>query len=369
MLDRYILRTFLFNYLVALISLICLYVVLDLFVNFDEFTERGKLPLQVARDIADYYGYNLPLYFSQLSGVITAFAACITLARLHRLNEITAMLASGCSMYRVATPVILAGLFMNALLIVDNEVILPNVAAKVARHRDDVEGTRAYGIWCVRDGPGRLITAQRFSPKDGRIRRMIIMELSTEPATRGRLGDVILADKATWVQEDDRRGWLLEGGRRVRVEQAWKGGLRGMGTLELEPQAFYAANLAPEELLLRQTTQWMQFLSISQLNELQQRGVANPAQVAKIKHGRFTLPISNMIMLLLGISFFMHRLPGSVLNQGTKALAMTASAFIIVFVGQQVVGAASPTLLALPAWLPIFLFGPVAVVLLDRVKT
>ena len=45
------------------------------------------------RSIADYYFFNLPLYFSQISGVVTLFAACGTLVRLHRQNEVTAILA------------------------------------------------------------------------------------------------------------------------------------------------------------------------------------------------------------------------------------------------------------------------------------
>ena len=40
-LDRYILRSLLINYLIAIGAMISLYVVLDLFVNMDEFTEQG----------------------------------------------------------------------------------------------------------------------------------------------------------------------------------------------------------------------------------------------------------------------------------------------------------------------------------------
>ncbi|MBI4580265.1 MAG: hypothetical protein HY718_11220, partial [Planctomycetes bacterium] len=44
------------------------------------------------------------------------------------------------------------------------------------------------------------------------------------------------------------------------------------------------------------------------------------------------------------------------------------AAFLVTFVGQQLVGAGSFSP-ALPAWLPIFIFGPVAALLLDNVKT
>ncbi len=368
-LDRYVLKSFVFNYMLSLITLISLYVVLDLFVNFDEFTEGQRPVVSVVGSIADYYFYNLPLYFHQLSGVISAFAACATLARLHRLNEVTSILASGTSMYRLSAPIILAGMATNALVILDQEIVLPSVAAKLARNRDDVEGARAYGIWCVRDGENRLLSARQFSPKQGRIRGLIVMELAAEPEFEGRMGDVILADKAEWTRREGRQGWRLERGIRISVRDAWTGDLRRDNVLDRTPIDFYEAELPPEELMFRQTAQWVRFLSLRQLQDLQRRQDVDTVQVAQIKHGRLTLPINNMIMLLMGLVFFMHRLPGAVLTQGAKALGMCAASFLVVFIGQQVVGAATPQLVGLPAWLPIFLFGPVVAVLLSGVRT
>jgi lipopolysaccharide export LptBFGC system permease protein LptF len=332
----------------------------------------------VAREVFDYYIYNVPLYFAQLSGVITTFAACATLARLQRQNELTAMLASGTSLYRVATPIVLASLAVNGLLVLDQEKLLPEIAPKLARSRDDVEGARSYGVWCVNDGENRLFSAQSFSPKQQRIRGLIVMELKKEGNRPARLGDVIQATKARW--DDQRHGWVLidpesmpenqraYGGVRIRVAEAVAGGITSETPVTREPLDFYPCNLTPEELLARQNAQWTRFLSVRQLNELEKRSDVNLTEIAQIKHGRFTLWINNMILLLLGISFFMNRVPGSVLTQGAKALVTCASAFLVTFVGQQMVGSAgfSP---ALPAWLPIFLFAPVAAILLDNVKT
>jgi len=365
-LDRYLLHNFLVNYFISLFVMISLYVVLDLFVNLDEFTEAGMGILAVVSGIADYYVYNLPLYFSQLSGVITSFAACATLARLQRQNEITAVLSSGTSMYRLAAPVIVAGLVMNALLVFDHEVILPSVAPKLVRQRDDVEGIRVEPVWFVKDGESRLINALHFSPKQQAIRDLIVMELSTDPATCGQLGDVITAHKALW--DPQRQGWALEGGKRCSVTDNEQAGLFGQHFMERQALDFYPCRLTPEELQLRQSTQWIGFLSTRQLNVLAKRGDVNPERIAQVKHARFTMPISNMILLLLGLSFFMQRMPESVLNQGAKALGVCAVSFLVTFAGQQLIGAAGLNP-ALPAWVPVFLFGPLAVLLLDNVKT
>jgi len=365
-LDRYLLQSFLVNYFLSLFVLITLYVVLDLFVNLDEFTKTGQGAIQILRNAGDYYFYNLPLYFSQLSGVITSFAACATLARLQRQNEITAMLASGTSMYRVATPIILAGLGMNALLMLDHEVVLPSVAPKLVRERADVEGAKVDAIWFIKDGNSRLISASKFSPKYGIIRNLIVMELSTEPENAGQMTNVVTADRATWNAE--RQGWDLARGMRISATGKENAGLFDYHAMKRQPVEFYPCALSPEELQLRRTTQWLGFLSTHQLNLLARRGDVKADRIAQIKHGRFTMPIGNMILMLLGMSFFMHRLPESVLNQGAKALGVCALSFLITFAGQQMVGALEINP-ALPAWLPIFLFGPLAVLLLDNVKT
>lgn len=365
-LDRYLLGSFLVNYFLSLFVLISLYVVLDLFVNLDEFTESGKGTLAILGDIADYYFYNLPLFFSQLSGVITAFAACGTMARLQRQNEITAVLASGTSMHRLGAPIIVAGLVMNGLLVLDHEVIIPSIAPKLARNRDDVEGNRVYPVWFVKDGEDRLISAQQFSPGQKTIRNLIVMELSSEEGEPGELQNVITADKAFW--DPQRQGWELIRGIRIRAIEETVDELIGQYYLERTSVDFYPCTMTPEEFQLRQTVQWLAFLSTPQLNLLARRGDVSPVRIAQVKHGRFTAPISNMILLLLGMAFFMHRLPGSVLTQGGKALAMCGMAFLVTFAAQQLIGShlVHP---ALPAWVPIFVFGPLAVLLLDNVKT
>ncbi len=364
LLDRYILKSFFSNYLLALFVLISLYVVLDLFVNLDEFTEGHQPIFEIIANITDYYFYNLPLYFSQLSGVIVLFAACGTLARLQRKNEITACLASGTSLYRVAAPVVVAGLLVNGLLILDHEVLLPSVAPKLARHRDDVEGSRLYEVWFVRDGENRLVSALKFSPQQEKVRGLIVLEMSTDPNNKGQLTGIVRADRGSWNPE--RSGWDLSG-HVMHVKVPDNEG----DALKREPINFYPCTLTPEDLMLRQQGQWINFLSLQQLNHLEKRGDVNATKITQVRHARYTMPIGNMVLLLLGIPFFLNRIPEGVLTQTGKSLVTCSIAFIVSFTGQQMVGSAelSSTFAALPAWLPIFLFGPLAVVLLDAIKT
>ena len=93
LIDRYIIRAFLVNYLIAMGVLVSLFILIDLLVNFDEFADTSDGILSVLRGVASYYGYNSFLYFSWLAGAITLVAAAFTLGRLVRDNELPAMLS------------------------------------------------------------------------------------------------------------------------------------------------------------------------------------------------------------------------------------------------------------------------------------
>lgn len=363
-LDRYILKRFVKNYAISMFVLVSLYVVLDLFVNLDEFTEQGRSSMEVLANICDYYGYNLFWYFAQLSGAITLFAGAVTLAQMQRANEVTAVLSSGVSLFRVAAPVVIAGLFVTGLWGIDQEIVLPKIAAELARRPDDVEGQQVYGVWFLPDRNNALVSGVQFQPKQKDLYRMIIFRRDEHHLVR----DVISADRGIWMPEE--RAWRLERGIQFRATgagQAWDEGdaldRRIVDRYPLEGES----DLSPEVIQLRQASYWQQFLSLRQLVELEKKGMVSAAQIAPIRHGRVTQPVGSMVLLLLGIPFFLNRQPISVLKSAAKCLLTCGACFILTFITQNIVQL--DQFPALPAWLPLMIFGPVAVICLDRVQT
>jgi lipopolysaccharide export system permease protein len=362
LIDRYIIRAFLVNYLIAMTVLVSMFVLIDLLVNLDEFTKSGETPLRVLANICSYYGHNLALYFSLLAGAITLVASAFTLGRMVRDNELTALLAAGVSLYRVAAPVIVLGILMNVLWIADQELIVPRIAHKLARERHDVEGNRTFGIWFIPDKDGALLSAHRFHPKTKQMRRMMVMFRDEQ----GLASRFITADSARWDAESN--AWML--GRGTLYEHG--GAVNGAGGLlagaELTKRRIdaYHSNLGPNEIVLRQAAQWTNFLSVKQMTQLEKSGASN-TRITQLKHKRFTQPLINMMLLLLGVPFFLTREPRPVLTSGAMCVGISGLFFVFSFISQNMVSTSSYP--ALPAWLPIIIFGPVVVVLLDAVKT
>src|SRR4051812_33432784 len=105
LLDRLLFRSFIKAYIICLVSLLTLYVVIDLFTNLDDFTEKHPGMNEVMKHIGTYYGYKVTQIFDRLSEVITLLAATFTVALLQRNNELLPLLSAGVSTRRVVMPV------------------------------------------------------------------------------------------------------------------------------------------------------------------------------------------------------------------------------------------------------------------------
>jgi lipopolysaccharide export LptBFGC system permease protein LptF len=84
-------------------------------------------------------------------------------------------------------------------------------------------------------------------------------------------------------------------------------------------------------------------------------------------HVLVTTPLLQWVMLLLALPFFLTRAPTNVLASGGRALLLTGVFFLVVFVAHS--AARDDAQAALVAWLPILVFGPVAVLQLANVRT
>jgi lipopolysaccharide export LptBFGC system permease protein LptF len=363
-LDRYILRTLTMNYLIVLVVLISHYLVLDLYFNIDEFTEQGGTALETLRNIGTYYGAYVFLYFSQLAGVITLLACVLTLGRMRRLNELTALASSGINLHRVTLLVFAFGLVTTGLWLIDTEVVIPSIAHQLARRRDDPTGQKSYGVWFVPDRSGALLCAQEFQPNSQKLRRVLIMHRTEE----GVFDQFVEADEAVWEAAPGHPAggyWRLERGlQRMRVlTGAAIGPSENVDTIA---RTQYESDLDPAAIQLRQSAQWTKYLSFRQLAQLVTRSPSDAAEIQQIRQARFTTPITGLILLMLGIPFFLNRAPGNVLSDGAKCLVVCGLCFLVSFGCQHLIRTGSSAWLV---WLPVMLFAPLAVVRLDRVRT
>ena len=390
--DRYVIASFIRNYCISFMVLVGMYIALDMvfnfnnLVNFQPNASAIETVVGALRDMADYYFYQCFLFFTQLSGIIPVVAAAFTLMRLSRFNELTALLAAGVPMLRIAAPIVLAALVLNALLLVDQELLIPRMIPKLVREHDEIhkEAKSYFSVECMQDEENGLLRATRYYPSVGSANPPhmevvdVIQRKEVERTVEGRDGKPgkiiellpvahITADSAVWNKQE--QAWDLTNGQRVT----------GLGTDEVpspaQPCATYKSNINPEEINLYRSGNFAELLSTERINQLLQRPKSyGTLHLLRIKHLRFTQPLMNVILLLLAIPCVLQREPGKLKTAATKCLFLMGLGMGSVFLAQQFANAPPHSIkpdqwAALMAWLPIFIFGPTCVFLLERVKS
>jgi lipopolysaccharide export system permease protein len=358
--DRYIVSTLLRSYVILLAAGLGMYIVFDLLINLDDFIENRELSFtEIINTIFDYYGHNLPLYFSQLAGPAMTFAAAFTLAMMLRNNEMTALVSAGMPLQRLAVPVFACSLGLVAVWMVNREFLLPAFAPQIARDREDMIGARTRGIDFARDDNKAILRAGAINLPERRLERVVIIE----PKAQGSY--IIQADAATY--DPQRRTWLLDGGRRILESGAPEDSSVLESGIRREPVGEYHFTLTPEELILRQSAEWSSMLSLRQMNELvHSRNLPNLATIVKNRHIWLTQPVLQMLLLALTVPFFLRREPYSVLVAGGKALLLGGAFFATGFFAHSMIAAQHAALLA---WIPILIFGPIAALLMANTRT
>src|SRR4051812_2807132 len=120
--------SFLRAYFICLVSTLSLYIIVDLFTNIDDFFQSGRTTLQVVQHVVTYYGYRSVQYYDRLCEALSLLASMFTVAWAQRNNELIPMLSAGVSTHRFLRPVFIGSALMLALGVVNQEIIIPNIA-------------------------------------------------------------------------------------------------------------------------------------------------------------------------------------------------------------------------------------------------
>ena len=355
-LDRYVIRNMLFSYVVVFTVFVGLRIVVDLFTEIDEFVETMLPAGQVMQNIVVYYGYHLFQYYQEFAGPMVVFAALFTLFRIRRANETVALLSSGISLYRLLWPVAMLGILLNSLLIVNQELIIPSIADKLVRSQDNALGGEIVNVWLQTDSNNSLLLAD-LNPIEGTMTDVYVITRDQ----KGRLTGLQHAPHADWDDHHHPPRWRMDGTDVLKVPATEK-----ITTSDV----FYYTDLSPREISLRSSSEYLRFQSTSRLAQMSKQTYLRKRMAKDLdleKHFRFTSPIINVIILLLAAPLIISREPKSVFLQMVKGLMVVVGAFALSFACQQLGTQHLAPLMA--AWLPVILFGPAAVLMLDAVKT
>lgn len=188
--DRYLVREFIYPFVYCFFLFLLLFVVVDAFNNLDEFLKHG-FSLRV---MLTYYLYFLPAIFVQVAPISTLVAVLYNLGHLNRHNEITALKASGISPYQILAPYLFIGLSLSFLVFLVNEKIVPRTRITSTAIRQGLieQGKKNLDERAIRNvalyGSGnRIIFAREFEILSRTLHDVVIHEHNMDQDLKFRL--------------------------------------------------------------------------------------------------------------------------------------------------------------------------------------
>jgi lipopolysaccharide export system permease protein len=366
LLDRLMVRGYLKSYLVCLVSLLSLYIVVDLFTNVDDFTEQHRGLLPILRHVGFYYGFKSTQIFDRLSEAIVLLAAMFTVALMQRNNELIPLLSAGVSTRRVIAPVLITACAMLVLTVLNQELVIPQFAGLLFNSRDDPKGERDQEVHFAFEPNGIFISGERASRRDRVVKNFSVLIPETIDPNLLHL----FAREAYYYPPGEGPygggGWLLTGTQPAELPERWE----KSSILEFKDLGKYFLHTEEVdfETVTRARTWFVYASTLRLLQELNRPDSSRLASMAVLFHMRLTRPLLGMLLVFMGLSVILRDQNRNVFISTALCLVLCAVFFGACFTCKHL-GDDEYLSPALAAWLPVLTFGPLAFVLFDAIHT
>jgi len=367
--DRYIFWKFFRIFVLCYISLVGVYVVFDLFTNFDDFAKADVSTTRLVTAIAEYYFVNSFVFIDMIFPFLTLLAAMAATSMMARQNEIIALLATGVSPGRMILPILAGALLVSLAFTAVREEFLPRRLVEInlsptdfVKRSDVVDAASAFDGWSRVTVDGESIVRSEG--------RLLEPRILLGP-NFNQYGNRIVAKSGVYLSAEGERpaGWLLSGAKlsdEARSGSSWIDETSGRtvvytpgGADWLEPdQVFIATSI--DAKCLAAGDRWRLYDSTSALNAAatDPTFARDALELAIRAHSRMLRPLADLLPLCLGLPFVFLRSDRNVfsaLGFGCGlAGAYVASQYVAAYFGEKL-GSSS-----IGVWAPFFVFVPFA---------
>lgn len=360
LIDLYVLRSFFYYFLLLLAGFVVLFEAFTFFELLDDIT-RHHSPFV---DVINYFRYLAPHLIYQLAPLAALVGVLVTLGVLAKNNEIVALKAGGVSLYRLALPLLLAGLALAGALLLLDDTYLPYANRRQDALRNQIKGRPAQTFYQPRRqwifGENyKVYNYDFFDPDRQLFGGLSVFELDPETFQMRRR---VFATRAHW--EEQQKTWILQTG--------WVRDFEGSRVTRYLPYPVLTLSELSESpgYFNREVRQYYQMNSrdLSQyIHDLRQAGF-DVARLTVQWHKKRAFPLIAPVIMLLAIPFaFLVGTRGAVgglaLGVGIGIVYWAAAAL---FEAMGAVGQLPPLL---AGWAPDAIFGFLGVYFFLRMRT
>lgn len=346
-LDRYVSSCFISSYGICLLFFLGMFVLIDLFSKSDDlFANASAIEAKgyaMSMLLAQFYGLRLPFIFLQVAPFVTVMAAMFAITRLRRSNELVPMINAGRSLFRILAPIYIFSILLAVFMGLVQQYVAPGLADqrwKLDKLLFSGKDRRVISGNYPLDNQ-RWVHVQDYDVDAQRIAWFDVTDvLSDEPSLTG--------SNARWDAEKGLFVYDVLGpkGKVVKTNQPLP--------VNIDPSIIESQQREPFDL------------SYSQAQYLFDRTGLSKWKV--LLHYHLTFPLSNLLLLLLGLPFVLQ-LGSRSLLLGMVIAILICGVYFAVDAVMRNMGDKEVLHPVLAAWFGIILFGSFGVVMLDNVRT
>jgi LPS export ABC transporter permease LptG/LPS export ABC transporter permease LptF len=373
-LDEYVMGSFLRNFALVVVSLIILFIIFTFFELIGDIL-RYRTPLSI---VGDYLLNLIPFILNSILPLCALVAVLITFGELNRRSELTAMKATGISLYRIVAPMLVVATLLSALLFVFDETYLPAANRRQEALLSVIKGKPAQtflrpdrkwmsgqtgkstpGHASGNNEPTRIFYYQFFDPDRNVFANLTVFEF--QPGTFN-LTRRIFAQSVRW--DDKLNDWVFEDG--------WQRTFQGESVSNYQPftvATFPEIHEQPSYFKKedRQSEQMSYTELASYIQDLKQSGFDTMRLRVQLSR-KLAYPLMTLVLAILAIPFSLYAgKRGSIAGVGT-AIGVAICYWVIAGIFENLGDVNSlPAMLA--AWSPDLLFAIAGTYLLLRTPT
>lgn len=355
LISRYVLRQFLAAMGFSLLAFVVIFIVVDLIQRLDKFLDHAVAPSLIVL----YYLNFLPYIIVLTVPISLLLGSLFTIGQLTKYGELTAMKASGLSLYRVFAPTLMLSVLVSALVFAAGEWVVPasnqrkEEINEVYVERQGLEGRIQRDNVYFRGEGGRQYALRLYDGLQHRASGVLVVEFQ-----HGAIVGVIQAEGMNW----DGARWSLRRGTLRRFQPG--GSLAAFQEFEElpcpdwkeQPEDFMKGQKGPQEMNYRELKRYIQIV---------QRGGGDVQGYLVDLYLKLSFPCANIIIVLFGVGIAAH------IRKSGAAVGFAMSIGIcFLYWGllriAQALGHAGTFSPVVGAWGPNVIFGLLGVLLLIR---
>jgi len=353
----YITREFAKLFLLCLSTCVALFFVIDFSMQFIDNLEKYNPPFLLSL-VACLF--KLPQMFYWLFPVSTLLATFLTLALFSRNNEITAMKASGISVYTIITPLLIMSCSVMLIAFCNQELALPYASQK-AKYIENIQIKQKQGR--------RLLKQDRFWYRtENAICNIELFEHTTN--TLYGITVFFFSEAFTLTERlDARLGKWIDGKWHFYNVVTRTFTPEGLQDIEIAAEKIIPLTETPEDFkLARREPEEMSYIELREyIAKIEKVGYKVPEYIPYL-HAKISFPFTCLIMPIIAISFALRIGKGGGIALGIGSSVIIAFSYFIIYNFGISLGKGGVLSPLLSAWAANIFFATLGTYYLLRVK-